>query len=483
MILAVDQGTTGTRACVVDGDGQVLGQSYLAHGQHHPRPGWVEHDPDEIWRNLERVVDDARVLAGSPKLDGIALANQGETVLAWDRRDGRPIHRAIVWQDGRTQAFVDDLARDRALAAEVHRMTGLRLDPYFSAPKLRWILDHVPEARALATEGHLALGTLDAWLHFKLGGSYVTDASTAARTMLYDLESGVWSPSLCQRLGLHPSLLPAIVSSAGALGRTADGVPIVAALVDQPAAMIGHGCLEAGRIKATYGTGCFVYLNTGSERRDSHHGLLTTLAWERDGEKTFAFDGGILAAGSVVTWLRDQLGLIERAADIDALADEARPADVVCVPALAGLGAPHWNRRARAAWLGMDLSTGRAELVHAALEGIACRVAEVVDSMQTESGLAVSSLRVDGGLTGSQALMQLQADLLGVPVEVSGEAEATVMGAAWLGLRAAGVWSSDDEIHDRVRTAQVFEPRRSADERQARRARFAKALKLAEAWP
>jgi glycerol kinase len=385
-----------------------------------------------------------------------------------------------VWQDGRTRGYVEGL--DVALGAQVRDLTGLRLDPYFSAPKLRWILDEVPEARALAAEGHLALGTLDAWLLWKLTGEYVTDASTAARTLLFDLQRGVWSPALCQAFGLHQSLLPAVRPSAGELGRTRDGVPVVAALVDQPAAMLGQGCLDAGQIKATYGTGCFVYLNTGGEARRSEQGLLTTLVWQRDGANTYALDGGIFAAGSVVTWLRDRLGMIDRAGDIDALVAGAGPTDVVCVPALAGLAAPHWKRNARAAWLGMDLSSSRADLVRAALEGVACRVVEVVQAMEADANLAVQTLRVDGGLTGSHALMQLQADLLGIPVEVSAEPESTVMGAAWLALRALGTWTSDDELRRRVRTEHTFEPVISADERAARMARFRRAVATVEAW-
>jgi glycerol kinase len=482
MILAIDQGTTGTRACVVDGDGQVLGQSYLPHRQHHPRPGWVEHDPEEIWRNLERVVDDARALAGAPRLDGVALANQGETVLAWDRRSGRPIHHAIVWQDTRTQPLVDALAKDRAFADELGRKTGLRLDPYFAAPKLRWLLDEVPEARALAADGQLACATLDAWLLWKLTGEYFTDASTAARTLLYDLRTRAWSPELCHAFGLHPSLLPEVRASAGTLAHTRDGVPLRAALVDQPAAMIAHGCLGAGQAKATYGTGCFVYLNTGEALRESRAGLLATLAWERDGARAYALDGGVFAAGSVVSWLRDRVGLIEHAGELDALAAQAGHTRAVCVPALAGLAAPHWDRAARAAFFDLDLSTGRAELVRAALEGIACRVAEVVDAMQSDATLRIERLRVDGGLSGSQALMQLQADLLGVPVEVSAEPEATVMGAAFLGLRAAGVWTSDDQIRARVHSSGSFEPVLSEDERLSRRARFARAVELVRAW-
>jgi glycerol kinase len=481
MILAIDQGTTGTRAVVVDGDGAVLAQSYLPHQQHHPRAGWVEHDPEEIWRNLERVMQDARVLAGVP-LRGIALANQGETVLAWDRRDGRPLYNAIVWQDARSQPLVDQLAGDPAFAAEVHALTGLRLDPYFCAPKLRWLLDEVPEARALAAEGHLALSTLDAWLLWRLTGEYVTDASTASRTLLYELASGAWSPRLCERFGLHPSLLPSVRASAGELGRTRQGVPVVAALVDQPAAMIGQGCLRPGDVKATYGTGCFLYLNTGDAPIPSASGLLTTLAWKRGTGTTFALDGGVFAAGSVVSWLRDRLGVIERPTDLDALYDSAKASDVLCVPALAGLGAPHWDRSARAVLLGMDLSTGRAEIVRAALDGVASRVVEVVRAMERDASLRIERLRVDGGLTGSRALMQAQADLLGVPVEVCAEPEATVMGAAWLGLRTVGAWTSDDEIVRRVKVAQVHAPSISADERAARLERFRRAVALATGW-
>jgi glycerol kinase len=475
-VLGIDQGTTGTRACVMDRHGHVLGQAYLTHRQLHPKPGWVEHDPDEIWRNTQKVIADARALAGVP-IDAIGIANPGETIMIWDRTSGAPLYPAIVWQDLRTQLPVELLARDRALCDRVTAATGLRLDPYFAASKLRWLLDEVRGARERARAGELCAGTIDTWLIWKLTGgrSFITDASTAARTLLFDIHTIAWSPWLCELFDIPMSILPSVGPSTGPLAECE--IPIVASLADQPAAMVGHGCLRAGAVKATYGTGCFVYLHVGDRAPSSTNGLLATVAWQRDGRTEYALDGGVFAAGSVMSWLRDRVGMIGSAAEMDALISvDASP--VVCVPALAGLGAPHWRRDARAAWLGMDLSTSRADLVRAAFEGVACRVAQVVRAMERDAGVRVSSLRADGGLTGSPALMQLQADLLGVPVAVSAEPEATVMGACYLAARASGLWPDDGAITSRLASAQLYEPRTSSDEREARLARFDRAVSL-----
>jgi glycerol kinase len=489
-VLGIDQGTTGTRACAMAADGTVLAAAYRAHRQLFPRPGWVEHDAEEIWTNARAAIADVlAAIEGTPAALGIA--NQGETVMLWDRADARPLHHALVWQDVRTQPWMESLARDAAVADGVRERTGLRLDAYFSAGKLRWLLDHVPDARALAAAGRLRAGTLDSWLLARLtdGAAFVTDASTAARTLLFDIHSGAWDPWLLGLFGVPAGILPEVRATVGDFGHVAacgprlDGVPIVASLVDQPAAMVGQGCLDTGSVKATFGTGCFVYMNSGDDARPSRHGLLRTVAWRRDGRPTYALDGGIFAAGSVATWLRHDLGLADSEAALDALAASVPDtAGAVCVPALAGLAAPYWRREARAAWLGLGLGTTRAHLVRAALEGVACRVVQVVRAMEEDAGGAIAALRVDGGLTHCTTLMQLQADLGGVPVAISAEPEATVMGVCYLAARALGWWSSDDEIRRRARTARVYEPRMDAATRGARLESFTRAAHLIQQW-
>jgi glycerol kinase len=493
-ILAIDQGTTGTRAIVVDHDARVLAHAYRAHAQHHPRPGWVEHDAREIWEAALDVALRALRASGSEgRIGGIAIANQGETVVAWDRATGEPIHRAIVWQDTRTQSGMDALAADGAFADQVARRTGLRIDPYFAASKIRWLLDHADGAADLAKSGRLCVATLDAWLIFKLtgGASYVTDPSTASRTLLYDVHRLAWDDELCARFGVPRAVLPEVRPTTGEFGRVAglgaalDGAPIVASLVDQPAALFGHGCIDAGGTKATYGTGCFVYVNTGATPRASSHELLTTLVWQRPGEAadaraTYALEGGVLAAGSVVTWMRDGLGLAASDADVDALANSVDDTGgVTCVPAFAGLGAPYWDRSARAAWLGMTLGTTRAHLARAALLGVACRVAQIVRAMERDAGARIAELRVDGGVTASKTLMQMQADLLGTPIAVAKEADATSLGAAFLAARSLGVWASDAEVLRHVHTASVISPRASADWRESTLDAFERAVRAA----
>jgi glycerol kinase len=500
LVLGIDQGTTGTRARVVDPHGAVLGQAYRAHAQHHPAPGHVEHDVEEIWAATLAVIAEALAAAGVDRtaIAGIGLANQGETVVAWDAKTGRPLGRALVWQDTRTQAAADRLAADDVFARAVTAKTGLVVDPYFSATKMRWLWDHAPGAAELEARGDLRLGTVDAWLVAKLteGEACVTDVSTAARTLLFDIRTCAYDDELVRRFGVPKGALARIVPSTGVLARARipllEGVPLLASVVDQPAALYGHGCLAPGQIKATYGTGCFVYMNTGSAPPvAAPRGLLATVAWQRRGDATptYALDGGIFAAGSVVEWLRTSLGFAATAPELDQLAASAKePAAgdaVVCVPALAGLGAPHFVRGARAAWLGMDLGTTRADLVRAALDGIACRVAEVVRAMEATTGMRAPALRVDGGLTGSATLMQLQADALGVPVEVLAESEATVMGVAALAAREAGLAAEAREASPAALPAKVlrvFTPRVDAEGRARRAARFSRAVELVTAF-
>ena len=492
LVLGVDQGTTSTRACVMDRRGRDFSHARLPHRQIYAREGWVEHDPSEIWENVKRAIVDAVERAGAgSRLAGIGIANQGETVLVWDRASGVPLGPAIVWQDTRTQEEMERLARDEPTARRIREATGLAADAYFSASKIRWLLHHVPEARPLAEQGRLCAGTVDAWLVWKLteGASFVTDASTAARTLLFDIHALRYDPWLLGLFGVPASVLPEVrrsdeaLGSVRGLGPAIDGTPIVAGLVDQPAALFGQGCLAAGQAKATYGTGCFVYLNTGGSPRPSAHGLLTTIAWQRAAGTVYALDGGVFAAGSVVEWLA-RLGLLSDPAGADALlASVPRSSDeVTCVPALAGLAAPYWDRSARATWLGMGLGTERADLVRAALEGVACRVAQVVRAMEKDAALPIGSLRVDGGLTACASLMQMQADLLGVPVEVAAEAEATLRGICFLAARAAGLWKDDAEALGMRRAGRIVEPRASETERRGRRERFERAVALVQEW-
>ncbi len=483
MLLGIDQGTTGTRACLVSSDGRIVSQAYAAHAQHEPHAGWVEHDPDELWACTTRVI--AEVLARGARPVGIALANQGETVMIWDARTRRPLHRALVWQDTRTAPLVAELASDPAIAARVRELTGLRLDPYFSAPKLRWLLDEVPEARALAAAGHLRAGTLDTWLVDRLtdGAVFATDASTAARTLLCDIASATWSAELCALFAIPPAILAEIRDTDAGFGTCAghglDGVPIVASVVDQPAALIGQGCVEPGEAKATFGTGCFVYVNAGQARPHST-GTLATIAWRRDGVSTYALDGGVLAVGSALSWL-SELGL----GDVGLPAGTRRARrdpGVTCVPALVGLGAPHWDRAARGAWLGISNATTRADLADAFIEGLACRVVEVIDAIEADAGLAISELHVDGGLTRAPGLMQLQADLLGRPVVVAEADEATVIGACTIAALRLGLTTLADVHARRTRSRRRYEPVMSADERAATLLKFRRAIALVRQW-
>jgi glycerol kinase len=490
-VLGIDQGTTSTRVCVMDAQARVLASRRLPHRQLYPRPGWVEHDAGEIRDNVRRLVREvvADASAGA-RLAGIGLANQGETVVPWERDTGRPLAPAIVWQDVRTQAEMDALAADATTAARLRALTGLAADPYFPASKLRWLLDHLPAARRLAAEGRLCAGTLDAWLVFGLtgGASFVTDASTAARTLLFDIARLRYDPWLLDLFGVPAAILPEVrrsdepLGAVRGLGAEIDGTPILAGMVDQPAALFGQGCLEAGQAKATYGTGCFVYLNTGPLPRPSAHGLLTTVAWQRASGVAYALDGGVFAAGSVLEWLA-RLGLVSSPEEADALAATASEAsDVTCVPALAGLAAPYWDRSARAAWLGMGLDAGRADLARAALEGVACRVAQVVRAMEKDAGVAIGALHADGGLTRCGTLMQMQADLLGVPVEVAADAEATIRGVCFLAARSAGLWTDDGAIARHRRPGRRVAPGPGSARRLERLRRFERAVDTVRGW-
>lgn len=492
-VLSVDQGTSGTFASLVSQDGAVISSGYKAHHQFHPQPGWVEQDADELWRNVCELLNQVMRQAGvqADAVAGLGLANQGESVVIWERQSGQPRAKVLVWQDTRTQARVDQLAADERTAAEIAARTGLKLDSYFSASKIRWLLDNVAGAEQGLATRQLLCGTLDTWLIWKLtqGAAFVTDVSTASRTLLFNIHTLAWDDWLLDCFQIPRDLLPAIQPSSSVFGVVAHpdldcrGVPIVASLVDQPAAMIGQGCLNAGQIKATYGTGCFINLNTGALPITSQHGLLTLLAWQVDGgaAPTYGLEGGVFTAAASVNWLKDKLGWLPDAAQLDDLCAEAPDSGgALWIPAQAGLGAPYWERALRGAWLGLDLSTSRAQLARAMLEGIAANVAQIVATMTADAGLPVSSLRVDGGLTASRTLMQSQADLLGIPVEVVANPEATASGVASLAGLAAGLWSALDPLP--VPIAHTYQPMLPERERQQRLDRFNEAIVHLKAW-
>lgn len=474
MILGIDQGTTGTRAVLVDDELTIDASAYAAHAQHTPHPGWVEHDAEELWANTQRVI--AEVLAIGERPTAVAIANQGETVMLWDARTRRPLHRALVWSDTRTEGL---LPRYRDHEAAIREATGLRLDSYFSATKLRWLLDETPGARDLAANGYLRAGTIDTWLVDRLtqGEVFATDASTAGRTLLAEITGCTWHQPLLDAFQIPRGILAEIRDSDGGFGACVggalDGVPIVASIVDQPAALLGQGCVDRGDVKATFGTGCFIYANSGATRPHGQ-GTLATVAWRRGGEITYALDGGVLSVGSAIEWAR-ALGL---PADDGAVGIDGP----VFVPALAGLGAPHWDRAARGAWLGLTTATTSAQLAGAIAEGIACRVIEVVRAIERDAGVTVATLRADGGVARSPMLMQRVADLLGAPLEVAAEEEATVVGACALAALRLGIVSLDDLRERRGRSQAHYEPRISADERGARIARSDRALSLARQW-
>jgi glycerol kinase len=493
-ILALDQGTTSSRAIVFDAAGQVRALAQRELRQIFPRPGWVEHDPEEIWESQLAVAREALAGAGLPRgaVAALGITNQRETTLVWDRASGRPVANAIVWQDRRTAGACERL-REAGLEPLFRARTGLVLDPYFSGTKIAWLLDHVPGARAAAEAGRLAFGTVDSWLLFKLSGGAVhaTDVSNASRTLLWNLETGAWDDELLAALGVPRAMLPEVRASAGVYATTADGLlperlPIAGVAGDQQAALYGQGCLAPGMAKNTYGTGCFLLMNTGGRPIHSTRGLLATAAW-RIGERTdFALEGSIFIAGAVVQWLRDGLGVIRSAAEIEALAASVPDSGgAVLVPAFAGLGAPHWDPRARGTLLGLTRGTTAAHLARAALESIACQTADVLAAMEADAGIVLSELRVDGGATVDDLLMQIQADLLGVPVVRPRERETTALGAALLAGRALDVWSGAAEAGDggdRARIDRVFEPSLPRGQAEKILARWRRAVERAKGW-
>jgi len=452
-VLALDQGTTSSRAIAFDRRGRARATAQQEFAQHFPRPGWVEHDPRDLWQSVRRCAERVAAQVGARHLAAVGLTNQRETTLLWDRRTGRPLHRAIVWQDRRT---ADTCAKLKSAGLEplFRAKTGLLLDPYFSGTKLAWLLDHVPGARRRAERGELAFGTVDTWLIWQLTGGAVhaTDASNASRTLLLNLHTGDWDDELLQSLRIPRAMLPEVRDSSGDFGQVTAvpalrGVPIRGVAGDQQAALFGQACFRPGMAKNTYGTGCFLLLHTGTKPVASKNQLLTTVAWRLDGRLEYALEGSVFIGGAVVQWLRDGLGLIARSVDIEQLA--ARVPDnggVYLVPAFAGLGAPHWDAAARGVVVGLTRGSNAGHLARAALESIAYQSADLLAAMRADCGRPLRELRVDGGATVNNALMQFQADLLRVPVVRPRTPETTALGAAYLAGLASGFWKNRTEI-------------------------------------
>ncbi len=487
-VLAVDQGTTGTTALLLDARGRVRARGYAEVPQHFPKPGWVEHDGGEIWRSVGAAVRAALRAAADPgatRVAAIGITNQRETSLLWDRRSGKPAGRAIVWQDRRTHDRCAELRRAGA-GPEIRRLTGLVLDPYFSATKLEWMLRADPRRRAAARRGALAFGTMDTWLVWKLTGGAVhaTDPTNASRTMLYDIRAKRWSDALLDRFGVPEALLPEVRRSSGDFGRTRgvgflpDGIPVAGVAGDQQAALFGQGCVERGASKNTYGTGAFLLFHTGSRPVASRAGLLTTVACGPDGGIAYALEGSVFIAGAALQWLRDGLGLIRKASESEALARGVPDSGgVVLVPAFVGLGAPHWRSDVRGALLGLTRGTTRAHVVRAALESLAFQSCDLVTAMERDARTRLRRLRVDGGAAENAFLMQLQADLLGVPVERPRVIETTALGAGLLAGLGVGFWTSHREIERAREVERVFRPKRDAAWRRAERGRWSAAVR------
>lgn len=491
VILALDQGTTSSRAILFDQAGGVVGVSQLEFKQFYPQSGWVEHDALEIWRSQLTVARDvlAKCDVAASDVAAIGITNQRETTVVWDRKTGQPIHHAIVWQDRRTAAFCDQL-RAAGHSELISRRTGLVVDAYFSGTKLNWLLDNVPGARERADRGELAFGTIDSWLLWNLtsGKLHVTDITNASRTMLMNLETGQWDDELLQLLNIPKSLLPEIRGTSEVYGESqADwfggAIPLGGAAGDQQGALFGQNCTRHGMAKNTYGTGCFMLMNIGDRPQASKLNLLTSVAWRTPTGVNYALEGSVFIAGAAVQWLRDGLGIIKTSSEVESLAMQVRDSDgIYMVPAFAGLGAPHWDAYARGTIVGLTRGTTSAHLARAALEGIAFQVADVLTAMESDSGIAIQELRVDGGACANNLLMQFQADIMQSPVVRPQVIETTALGAAFFAGLAVGFWNSVDEIQSVWRAERVFEPKMKPDEAAHRRARWAKALERSRSW-
>ena len=487
-ILSLDQGTTSSRAILFDHDGHIVKTSQQEFMQIYPKPSWVEHDPDEIWETQLKVARD--VVENAEDIAAIGITNQRETTVIWDRTTGKPIHNAIVWQDRRTSAFCDELKAE-GFDKTILQHTGLVTDAYFSGTKVKWLLDNVKGAREKAEAGQLAFGTIDSFLVWKLTGGrlHISDVSNAARTMLLDIHTGDWAQSILDRFDIPRALLPRVVPCSQVYGETdakifGKAIPIAGMAGDQQAATFGQACYKAGMAKNTYGTGCFMLMNTGDKPQASANNLLTTIAWQvEDQAKQYALEGSIFVAGAVVQWLRDEMKLIQSAAESEAVANSIDSSDgVYVVPAFVGLAAPYWDQYARGTIVGLTRGSGRAQIVRASLEAIAFQTRDVVSAMSADSGLPLDTLRVDGGAVANDFLMQFQADILGVSVQRPTITETTALGAAYLAGLAVGFWDSQEEIAKQWLVEKTFEPSMSEDQRETLYAGWQRAVERSQAW-
>ena len=486
-VLALDQGTTSSRAIIFDRCGTPLSVAQKEFGQLFPRPGWVEHDPEEIWRSQRDVASEALAsLNLAPhQIAAIGVTNQRETTVIWDRATGTPICNAIVWQDRRTADYCQALRED-GFEELFRAKTGLVLDPYFSGTKVRWILDNVDGARQRAERGTLAFGTVDSWLLYKLTGAHATDASNAARTLLYNIVDRRWDDELLGILDIPATMLPEVLPSSALFRSTncfGSGIPVAGIAGDQQASLFGQACTRAGMAKNTYGTGCFMLMNTNEYPGPSEHKLLTTIAWGMGGQHTYALEGSVFIGGAVVQWLRDGLGIIDSSSHVETLAASVPDnGGVYLVPAFAGLGAPHWDPYARGTVVGLTRGSTGGHLARAALESIAHQSSDVVEAMKADSGIPLQELRVDGGATANNLMMQFQADILGVPVVRPKVRETTALGAAYLAGLAVNYWETIDEVAGLWKEDRTFEPLMSPDKTEYHRTMWKRAVERACSW-
>jgi len=491
-ILALDQGTTSSRSIIYNERLEVVASAQMEFTQHFPQPGWVEHDAMEIWESVLSTAREAIAKAGikPTEIASVGITNQRETVVVWYRKTGLPVHRAIVWQDRRTGEAMQAL-REAGREALIQQRSGLLLDPYFSASKMRWILQEIPDGQARAASGELAAGTIDSWLIFKLtsGAAHVTDVSNASRTMLMNIHSGDWDPELLALFNIPASLLPRIAPSSGNLGMVdpslfGAAMPVCSAIGDQQSALFGQLCTKPGLVKCTYGTGCFLLVFTGPDAVESSNRLLTTVAWKiGDGALQYAMEGSVFMGGAAIQWLRDGLGIIQSAPDVNALAASVPDNGGVClVPAFTGLGAPYWDADARGTIFGLTRGSTSAHIARATLEGIAFQVADVVTAMQNDSGKKITTLRVDGGACASDLLMQIESDTLGCVVERPVNIESTALGAAMLAGLGAGIWPNVEALTKIRSVDRRFQPEITAQTRRTRAKVWKKAVKRAQKW-
>jgi glycerol kinase len=489
-ILALDQGTTSSRAIIFDSESQIVSLAQKEYAQIFPHSGWVEHDPREIWQSQIETAIEALVKANLSAKDiaAIGITNQRETSVSWNRETGVPIHNAIVWQDRRTSAFCDQIKKTHENL--IRQKTGLEVDAYFSASKINWLLENVSEARDLARRGKLAFGTVDSWLIWKLtdGEKHITDVSNASRTMLFNIHTLEWDAELLEIFNVPPQILPEVASSSEIYGEVKNpselaGLKIAGNAGDQQAALFGQSCFHTGMTKNTYGTGCFMLQNTGEKAVESNNKLLTTIAWTIGDRTEYALEGSVFIGGAVIQWLRDSLGIIEKSSDVEALANSVSDnGGVYFVPAFAGLGTPHWNQDARGMIIGLTRGTGKAHIARAALESIAYQTADLLDAMQADSGIRLTELRVDGGATSNETLLQFQADILGIPVVRSAVSETTALGAGYLAGLATGFWKSREEIFTHWKADKFFEPRMSPEKARELRGKWKEAVRRAINW-